>query len=124
MMALGADRVVREGVVLNPRYRTMALFGSEYWTYVLPRRVGNERARQLTERCPPIDASEAVAIGLADVALPGTRARFGAAISDCAAELAADASCPRACSTTSAAAARPTSVAGRWRPTASRSWRR
>jgi putative two-component system protein, hydrogenase maturation factor HypX/HoxX len=45
MLALGADQVlVREGVVLNPHYRTMGLFGSEYWTYVLPRRVGPPRA--------------------------------------------------------------------------------
>ena len=42
MMALASDRVfAREGVVLNPHYRGMGgLFGSEYWTYTLPRRVG------------------------------------------------------------------------------------
>ena len=45
MLALGADRVVlREGVVLNPHYLTMGLFGSEYWTYVLPRRIGQRAA--------------------------------------------------------------------------------
>ena len=39
MLALGADQVlVRDGVVLNPHYRTMGLFGSEYSTYVLPKR--------------------------------------------------------------------------------------
>ena len=44
MLALGADRVlVRDGVVLNPHYATMGLYGSEYWTYVLPRRVGTTR---------------------------------------------------------------------------------
>ena len=33
MLALGADEVLtREGVVLNPHYRTMGLYGSEYWT--------------------------------------------------------------------------------------------
>ena len=46
MLALGADRVVlRDGVVLNPHYRTMGLFGSEYWTYVLPRRIGRRGPR-------------------------------------------------------------------------------
>ena len=40
MMALGADQLImRDGVVLNPHYQTMGLYGSEYWTYVLPRRV-------------------------------------------------------------------------------------
>lgn len=44
MLALGADRVLlRDGVMLNPHYRTMGLYGSEYWTYVLPRRVGGGR---------------------------------------------------------------------------------
>ena len=40
--ALAADRVyAREDVVLNPYYRHMGgLYGSEYWTYLLPRRVG------------------------------------------------------------------------------------
>ena len=38
--ALAADRVVaREDVVLNPYYQHMGgLYGSEYWTYLLPRR--------------------------------------------------------------------------------------
>ena len=40
--ALAADRVyARDDVVLNPYYRHMGgLYGSEYWTYLLPRRVG------------------------------------------------------------------------------------
>ena len=39
-LALAADHVVaREDVVLNPYYRHMGgLYGSEYWTYLLPRR--------------------------------------------------------------------------------------
>ena len=54
MLALGADRVLlRDGVVLNPHYGTMGLFGSEYWTYVLPRRVGQLEAAALTEACLP-----------------------------------------------------------------------
>jgi putative two-component system protein, hydrogenase maturation factor HypX/HoxX len=33
MMALAADRVyARDGVVLNPHYKGMGLYGSEYWT--------------------------------------------------------------------------------------------
>ncbi|MDT7580553.1 MAG: putative two-component system protein hydrogenase maturation factor HypX/HoxX, partial [Pseudonocardiales bacterium] len=80
-LALGADQVLlRAGVVLNPHYRTMGLFGSEYWTYVLPRRVGEHRAAQLTEECLPLGAMDAVEIGLADAVLPGDRAAFDAAV--------------------------------------------
>jgi putative two-component system hydrogenase maturation factor HypX/HoxX len=81
MLALGADQVLlRTGVVLNPHYRTMGLFGSEYWTYVLPRRVGDRCATRLTEECLPLGAVEAVEIGLADAVLPGDRARFDDAV--------------------------------------------
>ena len=47
-LALAADRVhARSGVVLNPHYRSMGnLYGSEYWTYLLPRRVTPEQARR------------------------------------------------------------------------------
>ncbi len=77
MLALGADRVVlRESVVLNPHYRTMGLHGSEYWTYVLPRRVGEFTARSLAAHCLPIGAAEAGRIGLADTVLSGGPAEF------------------------------------------------
>jgi putative two-component system hydrogenase maturation factor HypX/HoxX len=70
MLALAADHVfAREGVVLNPHYRSMGeLYGSEYWTYVLPRRVGAARARELTQACRPIGTREAQAIGFVDAA--------------------------------------------------------
>ena len=46
-LALAADYVVaREDVVLNPYYGHMGgLYGSEYWTYLLPRRVGADDGR-------------------------------------------------------------------------------
>jgi putative two-component system hydrogenase maturation factor HypX/HoxX len=67
-LALAADIVwVREGVVLNPHYKGMGnLYGSEYWTYLLPRRTGEARAREITLRRLPMGSSEAVASGLAD----------------------------------------------------------
>jgi putative two-component system protein, hydrogenase maturation factor HypX/HoxX len=81
MLALGADQVLlRAGVVLNPHYRTMGLFGSEYWTYVLPRRVGGRVTARLTQECLPLGAAEAVEIGLADAVVPGDRAAFDAAV--------------------------------------------
>jgi putative two-component system hydrogenase maturation factor HypX/HoxX len=43
-LARAADRVwVRDGVMQNPHYKNMGnLYGSEYWTYLLPRRVGDQ----------------------------------------------------------------------------------
>ena len=48
--ALAADHVVaREDVVLNPYYQHMGgLYGSEYWTYLMPRRIGQELTAELT----------------------------------------------------------------------------
>ena len=90
MMGLGADRVlVRAGVVLNPHYRTMGLFGSELWTYVLPRRVGASVARRLTGEALPIDAAQAVELGLADRMMPGTRLAFERSVLEYAESLAA-----------------------------------
>jgi len=96
MLALGADQVLlRSGVVLNPHYRTMGLFGSEYWTYVLPRRVGGHRATLLTEECLPVGAAEAVEIGLADAVIPGDRAVFETAVLEHAHALAGHDHLPR-----------------------------
>jgi putative two-component system protein, hydrogenase maturation factor HypX/HoxX len=90
MLALGADRVIlRDGVVLNPHYAGMGLFGSEYWTYVLPRRVGRDHARRLTRACLPVGAAEAVAIGLIDEVLAADRRTFEDAVVSYAHELAA-----------------------------------
>ncbi|PZG05173.1 enoyl-CoA hydratase-related protein [Nonomuraea aridisoli] len=91
MMGLGADRViVRDSVVLNPHYRTMGLFGSEYWTYVLPRRVGAEQAWRLTQEALPIGAAQAVELGLADKAVAGSRMEFERRVLEFAERLAAD----------------------------------
>jgi putative two-component system hydrogenase maturation factor HypX/HoxX len=67
-LALASDRVLaRRGVVLNPHYKGMGnLYGSEYWTYVLPRRVGVERAAAIMEERLPIGAAQALEIGLVD----------------------------------------------------------
>jgi putative two-component system hydrogenase maturation factor HypX/HoxX len=66
-LALAAGEVwARTGVVLNPHYKGMELSGSEYWTYLFPRRVGTEKTAELTETCLPISARQAKAIGLID----------------------------------------------------------
>lgn len=66
-LALSCDYVVaKEGVVLNPHYKTLGLSGSEYHTYTLPKRVGEHRAKELLDKCLPISANEAKAIGMID----------------------------------------------------------
>jgi putative two-component system protein, hydrogenase maturation factor HypX/HoxX len=79
--ALAADDVVaREDVVLNPYYGHMGgLYGSEYWTYLLPRRVGAGMTARLTgPPFRPIGTRHAVEIGLLDAAFGGSVARFRA----------------------------------------------
>ncbi|SBT92332.1 putative two-component system protein, hydrogenase maturation factor HypX/HoxX [Streptomyces sp. DI166] len=71
MLALAADEVwCRRGAVLNPHYRRMGLYGSEFWTYSLPRRVGAETARRLTGEALPVSAATAAGIGLVDRLVP------------------------------------------------------
>ncbi|MFH8735353.1 MULTISPECIES: enoyl-CoA hydratase-related protein [unclassified Streptomyces] len=67
MLALAADEVwCRAGVVLNPHYRLMGLYGSEYWTYTLPRRVGADVADRLMQEALPVSASAGLRPGLVD----------------------------------------------------------
>jgi len=53
-LALAADKILaREGIVLNPHTKNMGLYGSEYWTYLLPKRIGFEKAERITQDCLP-----------------------------------------------------------------------
>ncbi|MCX4026454.1 hydrogenase maturation protein [Endozoicomonas sp. SM1973] len=71
MLALACDKVlIREGVILSPYYQHMGLYGSEYWSFNLPRRVGEQQASKLMANCLPLLATEAVKVGLADEVLP------------------------------------------------------
>jgi len=93
MLALAADRVVgREDIVLNPYYQHMGgLFGSEYWTYLLPRRIGVERtARIVGAPFLPVGARKAVEIGLLDDAFGATIERFHRQTRELARQLAED----------------------------------
>ena len=78
ILGLAADIVyARDGVVLNPHYKKMGnLYGSEYWTYLLPRRVGRQKASELTETCPALSTYEAKELGLVDTVLSETLEEF------------------------------------------------
>jgi putative two-component system hydrogenase maturation factor HypX/HoxX len=77
-LALAADRVLaRASVILNPHYKGMGnLYGSEYWTYLLPKRVGAGLAAAVTENRLPIGARHAAELGLVDACVPGDHAAF------------------------------------------------
>ncbi len=85
-LARAADLVwLREGVVLSPHYKDMGnLYGSEFWTYSLPRHAGREMAAAIMRRRLPMGSAEAVRIGLAD-------ARFGETPGDFASKTRAEA---------------------------------
>jgi putative two-component system hydrogenase maturation factor HypX/HoxX len=89
-MALAADHVVgRQDVVLNPYYQHMGgLYGSEYWTYLLPRRVGAEAAADLTTTFAPVGTRRAVELGLLDAAFGDTAESFRAQVRGLAERLA------------------------------------
>jgi putative two-component system protein, hydrogenase maturation factor HypX/HoxX len=92
MLALAADHVyARSGTVLNPHYRSMGdLYGSEYWTYTLPRRVGQKRALELTLSCQPIGTRAAREMGFLDDAFGADTVAFEAELRDRARRLARD----------------------------------
>lgn len=90
-LARAADEVwLREGVVLSPHYKDMGnLYGSELWTYLLPRHAGTENAQRIMQARLPMGASEAVACGLADQRFGDTRQEFVRAVKERAELLAA-----------------------------------
>jgi putative two-component system hydrogenase maturation factor HypX/HoxX len=66
-MGLACDYAVgKEGVVLNPHYKTLGLSGSEYHTYSLPKRVGKEMAESLLNDCLPLSVEKAKALDMID----------------------------------------------------------
>ena len=66
-MGLACDYAVgKEGVVLNPHYKTLGLSGSEYHTYSLTKRVGKEIAERLLDECRPLSVKKAKAIKMID----------------------------------------------------------
>lgn len=91
-LALAADETwARQGIVLNPHYKNMGnLYGSEYWTYLLPRRVRQEGIERVMGNRLPIGADAAARLGLVDAVLAGHREAFLQEVAGRADALAAD----------------------------------
>ncbi|MCX4585924.1 enoyl-CoA hydratase-related protein [Streptomyces sp. NBC_01481] len=89
MLALAADEVwCRAGTVLNPHYRLMGLYGSEFWTYTLPRRVGPAVAERLMRQALPVSGTAAHRLGLVDRLVECTPQDFAAEAARLAGHLA------------------------------------
>ena len=88
-LALAADRVwARRGVILNPHYKNMGnLYGSELWTYTLPKRVGAGQANSIMQNRLPLGAAQAQCMGIADVCIGGDMASFRNEVKKLAMEL-------------------------------------
>ncbi|WP_109004941.1 enoyl-CoA hydratase-related protein [Streptomyces rishiriensis] len=89
-LALAADEVwCRSGAVLNPHYRLMGLYGSEYWTHTLPRRVGRETAERLMRDALPVSSAGALRLGLVDRVVDSGPGEFAREVGGLAVRLAA-----------------------------------
>jgi len=91
-LALAADQVwTRPGIILNPHYRNMGnLYGSEFWTYTLPRRIGTAGAERLMAEREPLLGRAAVRMGLADDSFGDDETAFVAEVRRRATELATE----------------------------------
>jgi putative two-component system hydrogenase maturation factor HypX/HoxX len=94
-LARAADLVwARDGAILNPHYKNMGnLYGSEYWTYLLPRRMGEQavgdRSWAIMRNRQPLTARRAAEIGFADACLAGNAQAFRSDVARRAAGMAA-----------------------------------
>jgi putative two-component system hydrogenase maturation factor HypX/HoxX len=89
-LARACDLVwAREAVLLNPHYKNMGnLYGSEYWTYLLPRRIGSDAAQAIMRDRQPMTARRALQGGFTDACLAGELPVFRFEVAQRAAALA------------------------------------
>ncbi len=88
-LARAADLVwSRDGVILNPHYKDMGnLYGSEYWTYLLPRYTGEVNAKRITQSRLPMGINEAMSLGLVDKVFQSDAQRFSSMVKKQTAEI-------------------------------------
>jgi len=77
-LAFACDEVwARAGVILNPHYKNMGnLYGSEYWTYTLPRRVKRGDPAAVMQNRLPVGTAQAAELGLVDRVFDAGRDAF------------------------------------------------
>ena len=70
-LGLACDYAISsENTIFNPHYKTLGLSGSEYHTFILPKRVGQTKSKELLENCLPINANYAKKINMIDEVYP------------------------------------------------------
>ncbi|MER9064682.1 enoyl-CoA hydratase-related protein [Mesorhizobium sp. M0698] len=89
-LARSTDQLwMRSSVILNPHYKDMGnLYGSEFWTYLLPSCCGTENARRIAAARLPMGAKEALNLNLANRVFAGASELFTAQVRASAAALA------------------------------------
>lgn len=68
LLARANDLVIaKPDIILNPHYKNMGnLYGSEYWTYLFPKHLGEKETKAMMDKRLPMETQEALAIGLID----------------------------------------------------------
>ncbi len=91
-LALASDYVwARSDIILNPHYKNIGnLYGSEYWTYQLVKRVSMKKAKNILTKRLPIGAKQAIKLGLIDKSFSGNINSFCSSVEELASELAND----------------------------------
>ncbi len=81
-LARAADEVwARSSVILNPHYKDMGnLYGSEYWSYLLPRHTSDKDTQYIMKNRLPMGIKEALSIGLVNKSIDGNKNDFISAI--------------------------------------------
>uniref|UniRef100_A0A8H7NIB2 Formyl transferase C-terminal domain-containing protein n=1 Tax=Bionectria ochroleuca TaxID=29856 RepID=A0A8H7NIB2_BIOOC len=86
--AAAFDKVIAGSeVVLNPAYRALGLYGSEYHTLSYYKRCGSSVATSLVRDMLPLSSSDGERIGLVDYVVPGRGAKLTEGVRNKVAEL-------------------------------------
>jgi putative two-component system hydrogenase maturation factor HypX/HoxX len=80
---------LKEGIVLNPHYKNMGLYGSELHTATAASKFGNTVLNYMKDSAKPLIVSEALSLNIADV-LPKNGGNFYDNVLGFASELAQD----------------------------------
>ncbi len=77
-LARAADEVwAKSSIVLNPHYKDMGnLYGSEYWSYLLPKHTSDKDVKQIMGSRLPAGIKKALYIGLVDESIDGDNISF------------------------------------------------
>lgn len=96
-LALACDQIwARQGIILNPHYKNIGnLYGSEYWTYLLPKKIGLAQGMALMANRLPIGVNQALSLNFIDKVLANKPELFIENVQQIAHQMAADPTFPQ-----------------------------